>query len=103
MVTFRLFGAEKSVLKLVGANLKDGQIVLLAGRLFGFVARESHYFSWSCLPRSCQYCIAPCVDSVCLASGYGVPLPAAPVVREDPVRSCGWLLNNVARNFPVNL
>ena len=25
MVTFRLFGAEKSVLKLVGANLKDGQ------------------------------------------------------------------------------
>ena len=103
MVTFRLFGAEKSVLKLVGANLKDGQIVLLAGRLFGFVARESHYFSWSCLPRSCQYCIAPCVDSVCLASGCGVPFPVAPVVREDPVRSCGWLLNNVARNFPVNL
>ena len=29
MVTFRLFGAEKSVLKLVGANLKDGQNVLV--------------------------------------------------------------------------
>ena len=29
MVTFRLFGAEKSVLKLVGANLKDGLYVLV--------------------------------------------------------------------------
>ena len=29
MVTFPLFGAEKSVLKLVGANLKDGQNVLV--------------------------------------------------------------------------
>jgi len=29
MVTFRLAGAEKSVLKLVGANLKDGQNVLV--------------------------------------------------------------------------
>ena len=29
MVTFRLFGAGKSVLKLVGANLKDGQNVLV--------------------------------------------------------------------------
>lgn len=29
VVTFRLFGAEKSVLKLVGANLKDGQNVLV--------------------------------------------------------------------------
>ena len=29
MVTFRLVGAEKSVLKLVGANLKDGQNVLV--------------------------------------------------------------------------
>ena len=29
MVTFRLFGAEKSVLKLVGANLKDGLNVLV--------------------------------------------------------------------------
>ena len=29
VVTFRLAGAEKSVLKLVGANLKDGQNVLV--------------------------------------------------------------------------
>ena len=29
MVTFRLFDAEKSVLKLVGANLKDGLNVLV--------------------------------------------------------------------------
>ena len=29
MVTFRLFGAEESVLKLVGANLKDGLNVLV--------------------------------------------------------------------------
>ena len=29
MVTFQLFGAEKSVLKLVGANLKDGLNVLV--------------------------------------------------------------------------
>ena len=29
MVTFPLFGAEKSVLKVVGANLKDGQNVLV--------------------------------------------------------------------------
>ena len=29
VVTFRLVGAEKSVLKLVGANLKDGQNVLV--------------------------------------------------------------------------
>lgn len=29
MVTFRLFGAEKSVLTLVGANLKDGLNVLV--------------------------------------------------------------------------
>ena len=29
MVTFRLFGAEKSVLKLVGADLKDGLNVLV--------------------------------------------------------------------------
>ena len=29
VVTFRLFGAEKTVLKLVGANLKDGQNVLV--------------------------------------------------------------------------
>ena len=29
VVTFPLFGAEKSVLKLVGANLKDGQNVLV--------------------------------------------------------------------------
>ena len=31
VATFRVVDAEKSVLKLVGANLKDGQIVLLAG------------------------------------------------------------------------
>ena len=31
----------------------------VAGRVtFGFVARESHDFSWLCLPRSCEYCIA---------------------------------------------
>ena len=29
VVTFRLVGAEKSVLKLVGANLKDGLNVLV--------------------------------------------------------------------------
>ena len=29
VVAFRCFGAEKSVLKLVGANLKDGQNVLV--------------------------------------------------------------------------
>ena len=29
VVTFRLFGKEKSVLKLVGANVKDGQNVLV--------------------------------------------------------------------------
>ena len=33
--------------------------VLLGGRLFDFVARESHYLSWSCLPRSCEYSIMP--------------------------------------------
>ena len=31
------------------------------GGLFGFVARESYCFSWSCLPRSCEYCVVPCV------------------------------------------
>ena len=41
-----------------------------------------------------------CVGS---GSGRGLAFPVAPVVRADPVRSCGWLLNNVARNFPVNL
>ena len=46
---------------------------------------------------------ALCVDSVCLACGCGVPLPAAPVVRAGPVRSCGWLLNSVACNSPINL
>ena len=60
-MTFRLVSAEKLVLKLVGANLKDGQIVLLAGRLFGFVARESRGFRWLCVPRSCEYCVEPCV------------------------------------------
>ena len=29
VVTFRLVGAEKLVLKVVGVNLKDGQIVLV--------------------------------------------------------------------------
>ena len=43
------------------------------------------------------------MDSVCLASGCGVPLPAAPVVRAGPVRSCVWLLKNVACNIPINL
>ena len=38
-----------------------GHFVLLEGRFFGFVARESRFFSWSCLPRSCEYCIVPCV------------------------------------------
>ena len=42
-------------------------------------------------------------EFVCRGSGRGLAFPVAPVVREDPVRSCGWLLNNVARNFPVNL
>ena len=32
--------------------------MLLEVRLFGFVVRESYFFSWSCLPRSCEYCIA---------------------------------------------
>ena len=41
VVTFRLFGAEKSVLKLVGANLKDGQNVLVLWRLFGLLVREN--------------------------------------------------------------
>ena len=41
MVTFPLFGAEKSVLKLVGANLKDGQNVLVLWRLFGLLVREN--------------------------------------------------------------
>ena len=31
MVTFRLAGAEKLVLKVVGVNYENGQIVLLAG------------------------------------------------------------------------
>ena len=39
--------------------------MLLVARLFGFVARESHFFSWSCLPRSCEYCIVPCVWILC--------------------------------------
>ena len=41
VVTFRLFGAEKSVLKLVGANLKDGQNVLVLWRLFGLLVPEN--------------------------------------------------------------
>ena len=41
MVTFPLFGAEKSVLKLVGANLKDGQNVLVVWRLVGLLVRKS--------------------------------------------------------------
>ncbi len=32
-----------------------GQNVLVLWRLFGFVARESHFFRWSCLPRSWGY------------------------------------------------
>ena len=35
--------------------------MLVKRRLFGFVARESGGFSWLCLPRSCEYCIVPCV------------------------------------------
>ncbi len=31
VATFRVVDAEKSVLKLVGTNYEDGQIVLLAG------------------------------------------------------------------------
>ena len=41
VVTFRLAGAEKSVLKLVGANLKDGQNVLVLLRFFGLLVREN--------------------------------------------------------------
>ena len=33
--------------------------MLLAGWLFGFVTRESHDSSCSCLPRSCESCIVP--------------------------------------------
>jgi len=43
----------------VGVNLKGGRIVLLGRWLCGRVARESHSCGWSCLPRSCHYCIAP--------------------------------------------
>ena len=39
-------------------NRLIGHYMLLEGRLFGFVVRESYFFSWSCLPRSCEYCIA---------------------------------------------
>ena len=41
VVTFRLFGAGKSVLKLVGANLKDGLNVSVLQRLFGLLVREN--------------------------------------------------------------
>ena len=41
VVTFWLFGAEKLVLKLVGANLKDGLNVLVLLRLFGLLVREN--------------------------------------------------------------
>lgn len=30
--------------------------MLLEGRLFGVLVRESRGFSWSCLPRSCHCC-----------------------------------------------
>ena len=54
----RLAGAGQSVLKAMGATVEDGHNVLLAGRFFGFVARENHHFRWSRLPRSCEYSIA---------------------------------------------
>ena len=44
--------------------------MLLGRRVFGFVARESHSFSWLCLPRSCEYCIAGlCVAAPMLRHG----------------------------------
>ena len=46
------------MLKAMGVTMEDGHNVLLAGRFFGFVARENHHFRWSRLPRSCEYSIA---------------------------------------------
>ena len=43
VVTFRLVSAEKLVLKVVGVNLKDGQIVLVLWRLFGLLVREKQH------------------------------------------------------------
>ena len=45
-VTFWLSGAGKSVLEVVGVNLKDGQNVLVLWRLFGFLVWGSRCFSW---------------------------------------------------------
>ena len=92
---------------MVGTNYEDGQIVLLAGGLFGFVARGSHDFSWSCLPRSCEYCIRPWGWILCgfCVPGFWVWSASSCGTRRSAglVRSCGWLLKNVACNTPINL
>ena len=47
-VTFWLSGAGKSVLEVVGVNLKDGQNVLVLWRLFGVLVWGSWCWRWLC-------------------------------------------------------
>jgi len=42
-VTCRLVSAGKSVLEVVGADVEDGQIVLVLWRLFGLLVRENQH------------------------------------------------------------
>lgn len=40
-MTFQLYGAPKSAFQLLVTNYKDGQIMLLEGRLFGLMLSQS--------------------------------------------------------------
>ena len=92
MATFRLSGAGKSVFKLVGTNYEDGQNVLLEGWLFGFLVRESHFFSWlgptMRLDKSCcwkgDFLAFWCGKVGVLVGACGRAVVRAPFAHVDP-------------------
>ena len=43
-------GYRRDLLSSLSPLLQDYALIIL----FGFIARESRFFSWSCLPRSCE-------------------------------------------------